>query len=338
MKKSLKNALVIVVVVLFSFLWHFAIRPEGLLKSQKKTGLLWSLEQSMEDLLYRRPVGTSKNIKIIGIDEETLDKYGKFEDRSRDRLAALLELLSTDAATVPRVIAMDFLLVSNSQGNAEEDIRLAEAAKHAGNVVLASNLVYRTAFGTDEEGNIYSDEWNISHVELPYEQLAIVTENGFADPFTDADGYIRRARVTTSQGKELFHSFAYQIYRKYLEVQDKQPEDFDNIIQFQYSGASGDYEKVSLLEVLEGRVDIRAFKNCIVLIGAYAPGMQDSFHVAVDHGEQMYGVEVHANIADALINHKIVRDIPAVVACVAATLLLAGYAFVALRQKKLMYI
>jgi len=349
MKKSVKHAIVIAVVAILALLWHSMVRPWEWWQKLQKTGplwsaeqkiedMLWSAEQSMEDILYRRPVGTSKNIKIIGIDEETLNTYGKFEDWSREKLADLIELFSADEEYAPRVIALDFLLVSNSQGKAEADTRLAETVKKAGNVVAASNLVERTAFEKDESGKTYVDLWNISQVELPYEQLASAAEIGFADSLPDLDGYTRRTRLTASKENTTYYSFAYQIYRKNLEAQGKQPSDYDSFVQFLYSGAPGDYEKVSLVDVLEGRTDIKAYKNCIILVGAYAPGMQDSLHVAVDHGKQMYGVEVHANIVDALLYNKIVRDVPAVIACMAAILLLAGYTFVGLRQKKLLYI
>ena len=340
MKKNVKQAIVIAVVVLSALLWQVKTNYVVARKLDVKTSkFLCSIEQGMEDMLYRRPVGTSKNIKIIGIDEETLNAYGKFEDWSREKLAELIELLSADAEYAPSVIALDFLLVSNSQGKTEEDARLAEAAKKAGNVVLASNLVHRTAFETDAEGIMYSDNWNVSQVELPYERLASVSENGFVNTISDRDGYIRQAMLTAHHGKDIKHSFAYQIYKKNVEAQGKQPEDFDSIIQFQYSGGPGDYEKVSLLDVLgngENRVDVKTYKNSIVLVGAYAPGMQDSFHVAVDHGEQMYGVEVHANIVDALLHNKIVNNVPAVPFITISTLVLAIYAFVAQRQKKLL--
>ena len=74
--------------------------------------------------------------------------------------------------------------------------------------------------------------------------------------------------------------------------------------EFDYSGRSGEYENVSLCDVLNGTIDPRVFKDCIVFVGAYAPGMQDSFHVAVQRKTQMYGVEIHANIVDALLKEK----------------------------------
>ena len=224
MKKSVKNAIVIAVVVLIALLWHSMIKPwewqQKMMKTEKP-GFLWSVEQQIEDLLYRRPEGTSNNIKIIGIDEKTLDAYGEFEDWSRKKLADLIEVLSADESRAPRVIALDFLLISNSEGKAEEEARLAEAAKKAGNVVLASNLVYRTAFGTDKTGNTYYDKWNISMIERPYEQLDSVVTVGFTNSFPDVDGFIRRVKLMDSQREETNYSFAYQIYRKNLEAQGK---------------------------------------------------------------------------------------------------------------------
>lgn len=342
MKKSVKNAIVIAVVVLIALLWHSMIKPWEWQQKMMKTetpGFLWSVEQQIEDLLYRRPEGTSNNIKIIGVDEKTLDAYGEFEDWSREKLADLIEVLSADESRAPRVIALDFLLISNSEGKAEEEARLAEAAKKAGNVVLASNLVYRTAFETDETGNTYYDKWNISMIERPYEQLDSVVTVGFTNSFPDVDGFIRRVKLMDSQREETNYSFAYQIYRKNLEAQGKQPADYDSTIQFCYSGSPGDYEMVSLVDVLDGKQSediIKAYKNCIILVGAYAPGMQDSFHVAVDHGEQMYGVEVHANIVDSLLKNKIVKDVPITVSAIITVLVLAVYAFAAMRQKKLL--
>ena len=112
---------------------------------------------------------------------------------------------------------------------------------------------------------------------------------------------------TKAEGR-LYNSLAYQIYCTYVNALGKQPDSFEDTIQFQFSGTPREYEKVSLVDVLEGNVDLLTFKNSIVLVGAYAPGMQDSFHVSVDHGEQMYGVEVHANIVESLLTGKIVKN------------------------------
>lgn len=328
--KKVKIILFLLIVVLLSAVWqNYGI-------SQWKP--LIYLENLMSDTVYRRPVGSSQNIKIIGVDEETLSKYGKFEEWSREKLAELVELLSFDEKNAPAVICMDFFLMGESDSKPEKDARLVEAVQNAGNVVFASNLVYRTAYGQDENGEFYRDEQNIQQVEKPFDALRSVSKYGYANTMIESDGYIRRSRVNVVAENEMQNSLAYQTYMVYQDSKGEKAKEINGLIQFQYSGTPGDYEKLSLVDVLEGRMDLRTFKNSIVLVGAYAPGMQDSFHVAVDRGELMYGVEVHANIIDSLLDGKIVRDVPKLLATVITVLVLAVYAFVAQRQKKLFMI
>ena len=49
----------------------------------------------------------------------------------------------------------------------------------------------------------------------------------------------------------------------------------------------------------------RAFKNCVVFIGPYAAGLRDEFAVP-NSGEQMFGVEINANILQALMDGRFV--------------------------------
>ena len=71
-----------------------------------------------------------------------------------------------------------------------------------------------------------------------------------------------------------------------------------------YSGKPGDYEHISFVDVINGKIDTRTFKNSIVLVGAYATGMQDNFNVPNGHGTQMFGVEIHANILQSLMEGR----------------------------------
>ena len=77
-----------------------------------------------------------------------------------------------------------------------------------------------------------------------------------------------------------------------------------NKFGFTYSGKSGAYEVLSLVDVMEGKIAPQAFANSIVFVGAYAPGMQDAYNVAIQKGAQMYGVEIHANIVEAILEGK----------------------------------
>ncbi len=71
----------------------------------------------------------SPNIVIVGIDDQTLQTYGKWSNWSRDLHARAIDNL---AAAGAKVIGFDVLFVDSSP----DDARLAEAVENAGNVVL----------------------------------------------------------------------------------------------------------------------------------------------------------------------------------------------------------
>lgn len=64
----------------------------------------------------------------------------------------------------------------------------------------------------------------------------------------------------------------------------------------------------NFLDLLEGKVSPDAFRDKIVLIGPYAPGMQDSFPTSLDRSDLMYGVDVHANAIQAFQNGKFLYE------------------------------
>lgn len=290
-----------------------------------------TVEQVLEDAVYRRPVGSTENIKIIGVDEKTLEAYGKIEEWSREKLAELVELLTSSPDTKPAVIGLDFLLLGEQTGDADE--RLVQACSEAGNVVLASNLVYRTEIGMIEDGSYYYNKWNVENVEVPFEALQKVTEQGFVNALHDKDGYVRRAKLREKYKGELLVSFPYRIAEKYQEQKGEcLVSEGEGTTQFLFSGTPGEYEKVSLCDVLNG-MDLRTFRDAIVLVGAYAPGMQDAYHVAVERGEQMYGVEIHANIIEALLTGKLVQNVPDELAVLLVVLVFAVYILLGQKQK-----
>ncbi len=325
MKTTLKKIISFLVIVGAAFLWQcYGVRH---------TTAFITVEQALCDVVYRRPAGSSANIKIIGVDEETLKRYGKLEEWSRVKLAELVELLNSSPDTAPEVIGLDFLLLGEQ--SEETDDRLVQACAEAKNIVLASNLVYRTEIGAAEDGYYY-DEWNVEQVEVPFSELQMVTEQGFVNALHDKDGYIRRAKLKEEYHGKWLESFPYRIAGKYQEQKgDTFVSVSQSVVQFLFSGSPGEYEKVSLCDVLDDKVDLGAFRGAIVLVGAYAPGMQDEYHVAVERGEQMYGVEIHANITEALLAGKLVKNVPDGLVVLLVVLVFAAYFLLGQKQKLL---
>lgn len=272
----------------------------------------YNLDVLICDMAYSDISGPSPKIKIIGIDEETLTAYGNFSNWSREKSAELVELLCEDEATAPCLLGFDIMFIGEGT-NPETDARLVEACKKAGNVVLATSLVYRGMTKVDENGNRYYDEWNIEMEEMPFEALNEVADSGFATVLMSKDGFVRTAQLFAETEAGHRTSFSYALYERYMEIIGEKavkPEvNSINQLHFFYSGEVGEYSTFSLCDVLEGKVPKSEFTDCIVLVGAYASGMQDSYRAAIDRGQSMQGVEINANVLQALMDGKTATEV-----------------------------
>ena len=297
--------------------------------------VLYDLDRVFSDPLYQNGSAPSAKIKIIAIDEKTVQKYGNVSDWTRERYASLVSLLHADPENAPAVMAFDIMFVSEK--NAEDDALFAAECEKAGNVITAINVVYKDEVGISD-GALYVDEQQVALIEYPYSALREVTRYGFANTYIDRDGIIRYAKTSVANGSDSLDSFATVAYKTYMESLGKQPslpQTKNGFFTFKYTAKGGDaFEVLSMCDVLEGKVDAAAFRDSIVFVGAYAPGMQDSYGVSIDKREQMYGVEIHANILKAMLDQS--TAIPANNAVYAlAVALLAVLFFAAIDKAKI---
>jgi len=266
----------------------------------------YAIEARLSDTLYSQLDGTKREIKIITVDEETLEEYGTFSLWSREKCAELICLLCEKEETAPIVIGMDFLFTGEADETADQ--ALIAACQKAGNVVFASNMVYRGDTKQDEQGEVYFDSWNVEMVETPFAGLMDVASEGFANVYIATDGCVRYTKLTEEYKNHMKHSFAYAIYEKYMGSEGLKPvipkSDGKGKFTFFYSGENGEYPHFSMKDVLDGTVPVSEFCDAIVLVGAYAPGFQDAYVAAVQKSVPMYGVEIHANILQALMQGK----------------------------------
>ncbi len=320
--KLLYNILTKVVVVLITF---------GLTYSQA----LYSFDKIFADPLYQQPTAVDKNISIIAIDEKTLQEYGDIGSWGRDIPAKLVETLNGNSEYAPSVICFDVMYISG--GEADDDKRFAEVCGNYDNVITAANIVKKAEVTVNSDNKLVVDDDHTEMVEVPYEALRKVTEYGFANTVQDTDGYIRYARITDQYEGEDIESLAYKVYGMYCEktgmTVEKPDTDDSGLFGFTYSGKSGAYEVISLCDILSGKVDSRAFAGKIVMVGAYAPGMQDAYNVPNQKGTQMYGVEIHANIVEALLENKTGLPVPELLYSVIVTLIVLAFMILAERFK-----
>ncbi|MCR4690035.1 MAG: adenylate/guanylate cyclase domain-containing protein [Lachnospiraceae bacterium] len=266
------------------------------------TNLFSKPDYFLRDKLYQIPRGISNSIKIIGIDEATLDAYGPLQTWPRSRYAELLEVLGKTAESQPSVIGFD---IQFSGLTGEGDDGFAEAASKSGNVVIVEELIY------GEKG--YRDAGGVMHfpvegISKPYDGLGSACRVGYSNVSEDSDGIVRRILPAENFGGSTHEAFSRVLYDAYCEKEGLEkktiPSDKSGRSLINYSGKPGDYEMIPLKDVLEGKIDPRAFAGSIVLVGAYAPGMQDNYKVPNSGSDQMYGVEIHANILQSYLDGR----------------------------------
>ena len=299
------------------------------------TQLLYSADKLLSDPLYYTSSVPDSSIRIIAIDEKTVQAYGDIRTWDREIWAQLIERLNgIDVA--PAVIALDIMYIGSNQE--ESDVRFAQACQSGGNVVTAVNAVYGTSLSKIGSG-LFADTGHIDMVEYPYDALKAVSSYGFANTLQDPDGYIRYAREYIDYDGERIDFFPVAVYKRYCARQGMEPtlpKTFGgNLFSFDYTGRSGAYEIVSLCDVLDGRVDARVFAGSVVLVGAYAPGMQDAYHVPIQKGSPMYGVEVHANILESLLEQNTKVAVAPWLYALIAAITVSGYGIFVSRVKLL---
>ncbi len=314
----------------------FALIPAVLVLCLVLLEPFYSPDAMLSDLLYSQLSGTGSTIKLVCVDEETLEAYGSFTGFSRAKSAELINLLYENTDSAPAVVAFDMMFVGDT--DEQTDAMLADACSDDRNVVVASNLVYRGKILYRNGGIPVYDSWNIDGEERAYDSLDARVRTGFANVSRCKDGFVRTSNIRTTVDGQTRYSFAAEIAKAYADSTgstDIGLEDIPDIIQFFYSGKPGEYEHYSMVDVLEGRVPTTVFKDGIVIVGAYAPGMMDSYHTPARRSKEMYGVEINANILSAVMNGKYATKVsPVIVALICAAIV---YLYTLLARRMKMY-
>ena len=258
--------------------------------------ILYPLESLYRDKVYQQSRGVNQSIKIIAVDEKALNTYGPFGTWDRSVYADVLNALGD----YPSVVGFDIHF--SGQMSEEGDAILKEAAMERGNVVFASHIDFDTVAERDEDGKLVLNQLYVNAMELPFSEEDVAY--GYVNVFADSDGAVRRAMptFTNTQTGEKYTGFAYRVYQLYCEKKGITPitpkVDSTGSMWIYYAGKPFDYEAISLSDLLDGKIDPRVFTDCIVLVGAYANGLQDQFSVP-NSGTEMFGVEINANILQA---------------------------------------
>lgn len=287
------------------------------------------VEYWLADTLFVREKPVDNRIKIIGIDEKSLQEIGPFGGWSRQQAADLLNAFDPEHA--PAVIAFDI----NYFGSRDEagDTALAKAAAKYDYVVMASYLSYSARLEEQPDGRLVMNIRHVQQLEEPYDELKAVSRQGFTNAVQDSDNYVRRSVLSADWEGETRYTFAYEIYRCYQEWLGAEAAipatDAEGIYGFDYTARPGMYEVYSYVDVMKGRLDPKVFQDSIVFVGAYSSGMMDQYMVPVARSTVMNGVEVQANHVNALLDGRTFVTLAIWICALAAALLVGIYALIA---------
>ena len=275
-------------------------------------GVINRIDLWVQDAWFQQPKALDGEIIVIGIDEDSLEQIGPYNTWDRSVMASALEVLASDPANKPAVVAIDTLYAGESDPVA--DAKLVEAADKLGNVVVASfaNIGTRAVF---EDGRAYYDYNAVLGYEEPFEELKEVTYQGHINAMYDADGILRHSILFIKpDGVNKVYSMAYTAAKLYSDANGltlTEPETGSRgNFYVSFSALPGGYnDGYSFADLINGKLDPDYYAGKIVFIGPYATALQDAYFTPIERAAQMYGVEYQANVVQALLDGNYKKEV-----------------------------
>jgi adenylate cyclase len=265
---------------------------------------------AVENLVYDNFLQSERevadNIIIVGIEERSLSQIGTWPWPRFYMADAIDKLLDLGAAA----IGID-VLYTEPGADPEYDQRLVEAAsvpKARDRVVFGTYGV----FGEERQDVLRVDQYNSL-----FDELAAVANTGFINVIPDEDGVMRKAVKTIRFGETEISSFPIEVYKAYrrtlgLEEDIQIPTNRFGQYNIDFAAKSDSYTLVSLWGVINDEYPPSLFENAIILVGPYALGMglaSDIYFTPIDRHVRTYGVEIHANTIQNLMENNFKREI-----------------------------
>lgn len=278
-------------------------------------GFFDQIENNVRDKIFQsnsKKVDT-ENIVIIGIDDKSLKEIGIWPWDRTIHAEVINKLTEGQAAS----IGIDIVLSEEAKVKKSDDL-LVEAVSKAGNVVMpvVGNFNFKKLSATIGSSN-GTDIVKSDKIIESFNELKKVAINGHINVFEDQrDGIVRKALLSFEYKNREIKSFDYNIIKQYEKRLGKEvlngdiPIDQFNRYHIDFNGKPGDFKPISYCDVLNGKVPPIYFKDKIVLIGPYAEGFpNDSFYTSIQKNIKMYGVEVHANIIQNILENNLKSEV-----------------------------
>lgn len=261
--------------------------------------------------------GPDTSIKIIKIDSKSLEAIGQYPwDRSV--YAKLIEKLESVKVAA---IGVDVLFPEPSK-DSKQDQALADIMSKYKNVVLPVNVLFppqQKSAGLLEYDRV---EYPTSAINAQKSQTAHI------NVFQDTDDKVRRLIVgIPEKNGSMIEAFSVKLANLTLPPNEQVKWDSDKkqwlrgseiiptnnrnqvITQFftkprQEKDLKTGYDSFSFSDVLNDKIDVKMFENDIILIGPFTTGLQDEYMTPMSKVIRMFGVEIHANMLQSILDSK----------------------------------
>lgn len=260
-----------------------------------------------DNLLKTLPDDPSPDLVIVGIDEYSLREIGRWP-WDRKVHAQLINRLTEMGA---RAILVDLILSEPDRNNPNSDLALVQAMAANGHVYLPVHVEQLRAGGQLIE-------------VLPYAPFARAAAGlGHVDLELDSDGVARSVYMRSGIGQAWWpHITQTLLIQEGMLSENAFPankgEEFSGLANVRryhryvpFVSGPNSYPQVSAVELLDNLIPEQLIRDKIVLIGATAAGLGDMLPTPMaSKGELMAGVEVNANLLDALRADRLIRKLP----------------------------
>lgn len=256
------------------------------------------VSRRFDNIIYDRALNlfapsASDRILLVTIDDESLRRLGRWP-WSRDLHAQMVTRLHENGA---KAIGYDVLFPDPS--NDGGDIALADALK------LGTPVVIPQAYSVPGLNGAPYD------VVPPLPNLAAAAKAvGQVNVTYDSDGVVRRVPLSFGTGEDARLHMMEELHRidtgkqSLMWLRSDAP---GHEALIPYQSDVGGFSTISFASVVAGEVPANLIKDKLVLVGAAASGMGDIHPTPTGEGGTAYGVELMANILNAMEKNSSIR-------------------------------
>ncbi len=245
-----------------------------------------------------------ERITLVEIDDRSLEQEGVWP-WDREQHARLIERFEQAGA---RAIAFDILFLEPTRP--QSDQAFASAMEKSGKVLIPFTFTHRPDAA---EGIIPA------YPEQSF--LNAAAGIGHVAVHPDSDGVIRNFEIVVETEDGYFPHLAKSV-ADFVQPQTSaltgtnpnpnvMPDPSDNAIAYIPIHSRGSYPTISASDVIQGNAPDAFMTDKVVIIGATAQGMGDRYGVPAYAGRIMSGVELQANLIDALLNDRLIEPVNA---------------------------